>query len=245
MVNRDGTFVFTGDDSSALQVFNLDADLVGRNGGAVGIRFARIPATATVLVNVLGTTRTINTYSGTIVDGADTFNALRTRLLWNFPDATTVNLNGSGQFQGSVLIGEQGSRATVTLPGMNGRFFTTGNLTHTGIQGGGGGQEFHAYPFDGDLPDCAPPPATGVVSVLKRDETGRPLAGARFELWRETNDTPGLQTTGAEADTRVTECTTPRTGSAPAPRTSAGTTGARASPPTATAPPRTRSSRWS
>ncbi|MCX5073271.1 choice-of-anchor A family protein [Streptomyces sp. NBC_00513] len=212
VVNQDGTFVFTGDDSSPLQVFTLDTDLVGRNGGAVGIRFARIPAKATVLVNVLGTTRTINTYSGTIVDGADTFNALRTRLLWNFPDATTVNLNGSGQFQGSVLIGEQRSRATVTLPGMNGRFFTTGNLTHTGIQGGGGGQEFHAYPFDGDLPDCAPPVTTGAVSVLKRDETGRPLAGARFELWRETNDTPGLQTTGAEADTRVTECTTPENG---------------------------------
>ncbi|MFJ9073858.1 choice-of-anchor A family protein [Streptomyces sp. NPDC102278] len=212
VVNRDGTFVFTGDDSSALQVFNLDADLVGRNGAVVGLRFARIPANATVLVNVLGTTRTINTYSGNIVDGTDTFNALRTRLLWNFPDATTVNLNGSGQFQGSVLIGEQSSRATVTLPGMNGRFFTTGDLTHTGVQGGGGGQEFHAYPFDGDLPDCAPPVVTGAVSVLKRDETGRPLAGARFELWRETNDTPDLQTTGAEADTKVTECTTPEDG---------------------------------
>ncbi|MFI5619117.1 SpaA isopeptide-forming pilin-related protein [Streptomyces sp. NPDC051567] len=208
-VNSFGTTTFTGDNTSALQVFNVDFNLVGNTGGMIGIRFEQIPANATVLVNVLGTTRTINTFSGTIVDSQDPFfNKYRSQLLWNFPDATTVNLNGSGQFQGSVLVGEEASQTTVTLPGMNGRFFTTGTLTHTGIPGGGGGQEFHAYPFNGDLPDCATPPVTGNVTVVKQDESGNPLAGAAFDLWHETNGVTGLQTTGANPDTVVAECTT-------------------------------------
>ncbi|MFJ9941689.1 choice-of-anchor A family protein [Streptomyces erythrochromogenes] len=213
VVNSGFETVFTGDGTSALQVFNIDANLAGNGGGQQGIRFARIPATATVLVNVLGATRTINTYSGGIAD-TDPLNAYRERLLWNFPDATTVNLTGGGQFQGSFLMGQQSSETTITLPGINGRFFTTGSVTHGSDTAGGGGQEFHAYPFDGDLPDCAgPAPVTGAVSVLKRDaETGAALAGARFELWRETNGTAGLQPTGAGADTLVTGCTTPASG---------------------------------
>ncbi|MFJ7267905.1 choice-of-anchor A family protein [Streptomyces sp. NPDC099050] len=213
-VNQDGTIVFTGDDSSPLQVFTVDFDLVSASNGAVGFRFDRIPATATVLVNVTGASRTINTYAGSINDtgpGADPWNGYRTRLLWNFPDATTVQLIGSGQFQGSVLVGEQASTTTVTLPGTNGRFFTTGGLVHTSTAGGG--QEFHAYPFNGDLPDCGNTvPVTGKVSVLKQDTGGLPLAGATYELWRETNGTPGAQFTSPGGDTKVTDCVTPADG---------------------------------
>ncbi|MFD4242436.1 choice-of-anchor A family protein [Streptomyces sp. NPDC058525] len=209
VLNSGFETVFT----SALQVFNIDANLVGNGGGQQGIRFARIPATATVLVNVLGATRTINTYSGGIED-TDPLNAYRDRLLWNFPDATTVNLTGGGQFQGSFLMGQQSSETTITLPGINGRFFTTGSVTHGSDTVGGGGQEFHSYPFNGDLPECGgPAPVTGSLSVLKRDaETGAALAGAQFELWRESNGTDGLQTSAPNADTLVTECTTPASG---------------------------------
>jgi alpha-tubulin suppressor-like RCC1 family protein len=54
----------------------------------------------------------------------------------------------------------------------------------------------------------------GGITVDKRDaKTGRPLAGAEFELWRETNGRPGLQTAGGDADTRIGEaCTTDREG---------------------------------
>ncbi|WP_107484834.1 choice-of-anchor A family protein [Streptomyces sp. TN58] len=213
VANRGYETLFTGDGTSALQIFNVDADMVGNGGGMQGVRFDRIPAGATILVNVLGADRTINTYSGGLQD-TDPLNAHRERLLWNFPDATTVRLTGGGQFQGSFLMGQQASETTVTLPGINGRFFTAGSVTHGSETTGGGGQEFHAYPFNGDLPDCAgPAPVTGSVSVLKRDAaTGAALAGARFELWRETNGTAGLQSTGPDADTRVTECTTPATG---------------------------------
>ncbi|MFJ7774069.1 choice-of-anchor A family protein [Streptomyces yangpuensis] len=213
VADRGYETLFTGDGTSALQVFNVNADMAGNGGGMQGIRFDRIPAGATVLVNVLGTDRTINTYSGGLQD-TDPLNAYRDRLLWNFPDATTVRLTGGGQFQGSFLMGQQSSETTITLPGINGRFFTTGSVTHGSETVGGGGQEFHAYPFNGDLPDCGgPAPVTGSVSVLKRDAaTGAALAGARFELWRESNGTAGLQPTGPDADTLVTRCTTPASG---------------------------------
>ncbi|MFF1412507.1 choice-of-anchor A family protein [Streptomyces sp. NPDC058289] len=215
-VIQDGAAVFTGDNASPLQVFNVNFDLAGPTGGAIGIRFERIPADATVLVNVLGASRTFSTYGGSINDvgpGADPWNGYRTRLLWNFPDATTVQLVGTGQFQGSVLVGEQASRTTVTLPGTNGRFFTTGELVHTSTAGGG--QEFHAYPFDGDLPDCGnqpPGPVTGNVSVTKQDDADNPLAGATYELWHETNGTPGAQFTSPGGDTKVDDCVTPASG---------------------------------
>lgn len=210
-VNQGTQTLFTGDGTSALQVFNVDFDLTGPSGAQQGIVFAGIPDGATILVNIVGANRTLNTYSGGIDDATDPLNAYRERLLWNIPDATTVNLNGTGQFQGSFLVGEQSSSTTVTLPGINGRFFTTGSLTHTSAATGGGGQEFHAYPFNGDLPDCTtPPPVTGVVEVLKTDsETGAALPGASFQLWEETNGTPGLQTGGGDPDTSVgASCTT-------------------------------------
>ncbi|MFE7130004.1 SpaA isopeptide-forming pilin-related protein, partial [Streptomyces sp. NPDC057638] len=211
-VNDGGQTTFTGDGTSALQVFNVDFNMTTATGGQQGLVFNNIPPTATVLVNVIGANRAISTYSGGIAD-TDPLNALRERLLWNFPDATTVSLRGTGQFQGSVLIGNQASMTTVTLPGTNGRFFTTGSVTHTSVVGGGGGQEFHAYPFDGDLPDCSVPPATAPVTVIKQDATtGDPLAGATFQLWEESNGVAGLQTTATPtvpADTSVgAVCTT-------------------------------------
>ncbi|WP_369373575.1 choice-of-anchor A family protein [Streptomyces sp. cg36] len=209
-----GQTLFTGDNTSKLQVFNVDFDMQGATGGQEGIAFRNIPDGATILINVVGTQRTINTYSGTIDDSSD-FNKLRNRLLWNFPDATSVDLKGTGQFQGSVLVGNQASTTTLTLPGMNGRMFTTGSLTHSSPASGGGGQEIHNYPFEGDLPDCGTPvPTEGKVKVLKTDEaTGKALAGAVFELWHETNGVPGLQTSGADADTKVgAACTTEAAG---------------------------------
>ncbi|MEU2077375.1 choice-of-anchor A family protein [Streptomyces sp. NPDC013489] len=147
-VNNNSETVFTGDGTSKLQVFNVAFDLETMGGRQQGIRFERIPAGATVLVNLLGADRTVDTYINQLPDG------LRERVLWNFPDATTVTFEGTAQFAGSVLVGNQTSTTTITMPGMNGRFFTTGNLAHTSEQGGGGGQELHAYPFNGDLPSC-------------------------------------------------------------------------------------------
>ncbi|MFE7467362.1 prealbumin-like fold domain-containing protein, partial [Streptomyces sp. NPDC057499] len=44
----------------------------------------------------------------------------------------------------------------------------------------------------------------GLVKVEKTDEkTGKPLTGAVFQLWRETNGIDGLQVVGRDPDTRV------------------------------------------
>ncbi|MFB8395263.1 MSCRAMM family protein [Streptomyces yangpuensis] len=57
-------------------------------------------------------------------------------------------------------------------------------------------------------PALAAPPAApaGTAEVVLRStdlDTGAPLSGARFELWRETNDLAGLQSTGQGADRKV------------------------------------------
>jgi len=55
---------------------------------------------------------------------------------------------------------------------------------------------------------------TGFTSEEKVDaRTGRPLSGATFQLWHETNGIPGLQTTGPNPDTKVDgQCVTPSNG---------------------------------
>ncbi|SDL58929.1 choice-of-anchor A domain-containing protein [Glycomyces sambucus] len=147
VVNAGFETVFTGDGTSALQVFAVDADLVSGTGGQQSLRFAGIPAGATILVNLYGDARTLNVNSGPQAE-------FRPRLLWNFPDAAEVNLRGTTQFQGSVLAGEQSSTTEVTMSGTNGRMYLTGNLVHGSSGQGGSGQEVHAYPFEGDLPEC-------------------------------------------------------------------------------------------
>ncbi|MFE4591264.1 choice-of-anchor A family protein [Streptomyces laurentii] len=159
-VNNGYATAFTGDGTSALQVFNVGFDLESASGGAQGLTFTGIPDGATVLVNLTGgPRRTIDSYVNGLPDG------LRERVLWNVPDATDVTFEGGAQFDGSVLVGNPASKSTVTMPGLNGRFYTSGSFTHTSVVGGGGGQELHAYPFDGDLPSCAvePTPTATIV----------------------------------------------------------------------------------
>ncbi|MER5884605.1 SpaA isopeptide-forming pilin-related protein [Streptomyces sp. NPDC001941] len=57
-------------------------------------------------------------------------------------------------------------------------------------------------------------PLSGGIRIIKVDaRTRKPLAGAVFQLWRDTNGKPGLQRTGTGADTRVGgACTTPADG---------------------------------
>jgi choice-of-anchor A domain-containing protein len=197
-VNEGNRTLFTGDGTSALQVFNVDFDLTGPGGAMQGIEFEGIPEGATVLVNLVGASRTINTYSGDLAD-QDPLNGLRERLLWNFPDATTVRVAGGAQFQGSVLVGNPGSLTTLSTSGTAGRFFTTGSLLHTS-EAGGGGQEIHAYPFTGDLPTCDTPPTTTTTTTTS------------------SSTPPSTTTTPSTTSTLVpTTTTTPGGGAGPVP----------------------------
>ncbi len=141
---------FTGDGTSAIQIFDVDADLESEAGGNTGFVFNGIPAGATVLVNVYAAARSARHVHGLVPQRGP-----RENLLWNFPDATDLSLMGPAQFEGSVLVGQPTSATVLSMSGTNGRFYTAGSLTHTS-QGQSGGQEIHAYPFDGDLPSCTP-----------------------------------------------------------------------------------------
>jgi choice-of-anchor A domain-containing protein len=189
-----GTFTFTGDGTSALQVFYVDRDLEGPAGASIGLRFAGIPANATVLVNVVVPgSWTFNTFSGDLAD-LDPWNSLRERMLWNIPTATTVNLVGVSHLQGSVLVGNPDSTTTFNKPGMAGRFFTTGSLIH-----GGDGSEFHAYPFDGDLPLCTSPSPTPCATVSPTlTESPSPTATAAPGSPSPAGCPPRLPVTGTD-----------------------------------------------
>lgn len=175
--NQDSQTLFTGDGSSLLQVFSVDFDLETGAGGDQAIEFAGIPADATVLVNITGgPTREIRTYSG---GGGGSWDALRERVLFNFVDATDVLLTGPGSFQGSTILGQAGSSATVEMPGINGRFYTPGDLTHQSRQGGGG-EEFHDYPFRGDaLPVCSSAPTTSTEAPTTTGSEAAPSDSGR------------------------------------------------------------------
>ncbi|EME63431.1 choice-of-anchor A family protein [Amycolatopsis decaplanina] len=209
-VNQGYRTLFTGDGKSALQVFTVDFDLTGGTGGMQGIEFEGIPAGATILVNMVGAARTINTYTGDLND-QDPLNKLRERLLWNFPDATQVKIAGGAQFQGSVLIGEPGSTATVTASGMNGRFFTTGSLVHTSEATGGGGQEFHAYPFNGDLPECGSTPtmtpSSSTSSSSSSSSSTSPTSTSSSSTTTSSSTTSSSSTTTSSTSTSPTSTT--------------------------------------
>lgn len=144
-----GTATFTGDGTSALQVFTLPDDL-GSSGSTVALAFEGIPTGATTVVNMLGANPDIfvNSVLGTLAS------PLHTRLVWNFPVASAAGIRGSGQIPGSILVGPAASTTTITVPGTNGRVLLAGDLVHGG---GGGGEELHSYPFNGTLPPCDDP----------------------------------------------------------------------------------------
>ncbi|MFD5250481.1 choice-of-anchor A family protein [Amycolatopsis sp. NPDC058340] len=227
-INQGYRTLFTGDGKSALQVFTVDFDLTGATGGMQGIEFEGIPAGATILVNMVGAARTINTYTGDLND-QDPLNKLRERLLWNFPDATQVKIAGGAQFQGSVLIGEPGSTATVTASGMNGRFFTTGSLVHSSEATGGGGQEFHAYPFDGDLPECGSTPTTTPSSSSSSSSSSTSTSSSSTptsptSTSTSTSSSPTSATTTSSSSTSATSTSTAPTSSTSSSRTSSTST---------------------
>lgn len=150
---------FTGDGVGMKQVFNVSQNLASPSGGQIGLVFNNIPAGATVVVNMLGDSPVINTYTGTGLAGDQTTD-MRSKLMYNFPTATSAQVLGSAQFQGSVMAGNPGSTTTLAQPGINGRVYLAGNLIHTGT----GGYEIHSYPFDGDLPDCTVTPSPSPTS---------------------------------------------------------------------------------
>ncbi|MFE2345485.1 SdrD B-like domain-containing protein [Kitasatospora cineracea] len=67
---------------------------------------------------------------------------------------------------------------------------------------GGPGQDDHSFDFGFQHQQ-------GALRLVKHDQDGKPLPGAVFQLWRESNGADGLQTDGAKPDAKAGDpCTT-------------------------------------
>ena len=139
------TQVFSGDGISSLQVFYVDQDITG-----AGPTFANVPDNATILVNFVGPTRVWDVWGTHWGDSGTPIGAHREQVLFNFYESTSIALGGvsNGDIEAAILAPR--SDATVTMiANHNGRFSTGGNTVHSGT-----GNEFHNYPFIGELPAC-------------------------------------------------------------------------------------------
>ncbi|MFE6869798.1 choice-of-anchor A family protein [Kitasatospora sp. NPDC057692] len=214
---------FTGDGTSMKQVFNVTGNLTSPTGGQIGLVFAGIPAGATVVVNMLSADPVVNTYTGTGLPGDQT-TEMRSKLMWNFPTATSAQINGSAQFQGSVMAGNPAGTTTIAMPGLNGRVYLAGNL----VQTGNGGYEIHSYPFDGDLPDCEVTPSPTPTSPSPTSPTPTPTTTSPAP----TSPTP-TQTTTSPAPTSPTPT---QTTTSPAPTSPTATSSSSSAAPTSGGP---------
>ena len=144
-INSFGNGFFVGNNTSNMEVFNVDGSLlnpsISQNSG-----YADVDLAATLVVNVSGATVDINytVRAGRVDD--PTFTAfgggpLIYNVIWNFYEATDITLHTN--FQGTIIA----PLANVELLGNhNGRMYIGGNLTHSGA-----GTEIHNYPFTGNL----------------------------------------------------------------------------------------------
>lgn len=77
-----------------------------------------------------------------------------------------------------------------------------GQYAERALTTGGPGENDHTYDFGFRQQE-------GALRLVKHDQDGKPLAGAKFRLWKETNGTDGLQSNGEKPDTAVGDpCTT-------------------------------------
>lgn len=153
-----------GDGASDPQVFAVDGAGLGAGqseGGQSGagrtLQVTGVPDGAAVVVNLTGPAVDLDV-DGLLAPGGAAvdphsdpyFADLATHLLWNVPDAATVDIGGAAQLPGSLLVGAAQSRTTLAGAGTNGRVLVSGDLVHAG-------GELHSYPFlrDADL-SCGP-----------------------------------------------------------------------------------------
>jgi choice-of-anchor A domain-containing protein len=129
--------------------------------------YVKVPAGATTIVNVSGTTYDMAKAgtTGFLLSGGQDYvlddklqsasdGKVRARLLWNFPDATAVTKSSQAAWPGSVLAPRAHLELGTGAP-------VNGSVWVASLHGSGGA-ETHHYPFSGCLPETVktPPPAT-------------------------------------------------------------------------------------
>jgi len=155
--NPEGQTTYECSSEDEFQVFNVLANERDKVEGVHTIYFSGSCDGKNILINVHGGgTRAVDAaamhWNGRSGYGPGGFpTCLTSRMLWNFPDASNVNIgNGkTSEFHGSLLVTGD---LTLTTTGQSGRTIVLGDLTQNR-----GGSEFHSYEFNPtiDLPDPA------------------------------------------------------------------------------------------
>ena len=173
-----GTFTVT-DASASLQVFSITAAQLTAANGALdfkGLPTGPDGAPVPVVINVTGTPATLLhnyiTFNGIRVDdfagNPQGYGAAASGLLWNFPDAATLDVPGSSQVMGSI-VAPRTANSTVTAS-TNGRFYVNGNVVRAGRGG-----EHHNYPWRGGYGfGCIPKDAFGTFRLNKVVDSNPP-----------------------------------------------------------------------
>lgn len=235
-----GYATLTGDGTSTTQVFSLSAqELKNTNGTLV---FANVGASAPIVVNVSGSSidfTMVHTAAESIGQRIDTFAALGSwapRILWNFPDATSLTISGNSQTVGSILA-PKSSVKVVQSTNTNGRLWVGGDLTFGG--NGGSGLEHHNYPWIGLTSlGCDPetpttlvvPPAPKEPTIPEVPDAGEnpPPAPSESTPSEDESTTPAEKVAvPGETPTSGTESTTPPAATAAKEESGLASTGAR------------------
>ena len=148
----------TCSNNDDIQVFNVHPSDFNVFHKATSYKFNKACKGKTILINVHGSGNiNINAAAMRDFDDRQGYNAggfstcLTESILWNFPDATNVNIgNGwTSEFHGSLLVT---GNMKLTTSGHSGRTMVLGDLTQDR-----GGSEFHSYQFNPPkpLPDPA------------------------------------------------------------------------------------------
>ncbi len=171
------------------------------------LTFLNPPTGDTPLLIAVDTTGDAGQFAWTTPNMAGVSGVQAPYILWNFADATDITIESGDTLEGTVYA----PRALLTdLAPSN----IEGDVVTRELVAGPIGEatagEIHYHPFDAELEcDSDTRPTTGEVRVLKVDaDGGGPLEGGEFELWRETNGVPGLQTGGGDPDSMVDGCVT-------------------------------------
>ncbi|RKR75214.1 choice-of-anchor A domain-containing protein [Frondihabitans australicus] len=169
---RFNTLTFTGDGSSATQVFRIPGDELGTQSEPRAVEFVRIPTDARIIITVTGSTAAVypagfftDASTEQISFGDPRFVELATHTMWNFADAADVTIGTGDQLLGSVMVPSATATTRITAS-TNGRLLIGGDLVFDGQ-----GNEAHSFPFPDDDFECKPtidpPVATGGLAVRK------------------------------------------------------------------------------
>ncbi|MFD6164241.1 DUF5979 domain-containing protein [Oerskovia sp. NPDC060287] len=179
-----GELRFAGDPTDELHTFTVDGAALSSLDRKMSVYFDGVGDSAPIVVNVTGSVVDFDTQSvvldGIVANslGSPEFGNAASRILWNFVDATSLEIGENDQFLGSILA----PHADTTLKtSTNGRVYVGKDLAVIGT----GGIEQHNYPWIGPGPfDCRD--ASGATFSVAKGLTGSGStavpAGTTFEV---------------------------------------------------------------